>query len=160
MDRLRTWSNGLAVGGLILAIGIAVLTTSKWALSDWRWWATLGGFVCFAALATWLLRPPRPLDTKDPLQVLLERTSVRDLAMLRTATTYILYPKLVSDRALSLAPPSVPWEPESEVEAQKRAHRLIELGLLQWRNTEVETTALGRQLVELDDSQDRVVKSN
>lgn len=94
------------------------------------------------------------------LRALLGRTSDRDIAMLRTATTYTLYPPQVSDRALALAPATITWEPESEADAQKRAHRLVELGLLEWRSTEVATTTLGRGVIALDDALPRPSNTN
>jgi hypothetical protein len=152
---LRAWSNGLAVAGLILTVGVAILASGGWKPTEWVFWAVLGGFIALACLAIALLRPTsEELDTQR-LRELRRRVSVRDMAVLSTAINYTLYPKDVSDRARDLAPPGETWAPETEFEAQERARRLIDLGLLQWRASEIETTDLGHALVSLDDALQR-----
>jgi hypothetical protein len=149
---LRAWSNGLAVAGLMLTVGASVLANGGWKPTEWEFWAVLGGSIALGCLAIVLLRPTSEELNTRRLHDLRRRVSVRDMAFLSTAVNYQLYPKDVSDRAGSLAPPGETWEPENQSRAQDRARRLIDLGLLQWRHDEVETTALGRAVVALDDA--------
>lgn len=149
---LRAWSNGLSLAGLILTVGASILANGGWKPTEWEFWTVLGGSIALACLAIVLLRPTSDELSTHRLHDLRRRVSVRDIAFLSTAVNYVLYPKDVSDRACSLAPPGEAWDPEHKSQAEGRARRLIDLGLLQWRHDEVETTALGRALVALDEA--------
>ena len=150
---LRTWTNGLTAASIVVALGFGVLAAiGQWRLSDWKFWIVVGITVVSAATVFVVLRPvpraPSPAGSRSELESLKTRLDLRDVAFLKIATNTVAYPKDISDLAIGIAPSGVTWPLEDTSKATERARRLIDLGVLQWRDQEVQTTRLGKKAVD------------
>jgi len=147
--RLRGWGNGLAAAGLVLVVGVAVAQAPE---GNTRYLIALGITVISAIVAIALLRPKAGEEDAKRLNYLREKTSDRDIAVLRIGTQAISFPETLSRNALTLVPPGEKWEEESKEDANARAQKLISLGLMDRRGSEAETSTLGRALLAFDDA--------
>ena len=144
----RGWGNGFAVGGLLLAAGIAVAQAPE---ANLRFWVSLSIAIGLALLAIVLLRPR--VDDREAQRVayLRSQTTDRDIAFLLAGSRAITFPQTLSEHAAALAPLGERWSVESEELATARARKLIQLGLMEARgSSEVETSILGRAVVAFD----------
>lgn len=115
------------------------------------YWIVLGITVIVAIVVIAFLRPKGNREQARRVEHLRRQTSDRDIAFLRIGTQAITFPTTVSRNAQALAPLGERWDEESEEEANARAHKLISIGLMEPRGSEVETSGLGRALIEYDD---------
>lgn len=145
---LRGWGNGLAVAALILTVGVAAAQAPA---GSTRTYVILGVAALIALVAVALLRPKAGDDSARQLNDLRRQVSVRDIAFLRIGTQVISFPQTIDRNSLVLAPPDEPWVQEAEDKVAARTQKLLALGLLERRGSEVETSSLGRALVAFDD---------
>ena len=145
---LRGWGNAFAVAGLILAIGVAIAQAPEGSI---RYPVVIGLAEICALIAVVLLRPKSDERLATRVAFLRHQTSARDIAFLRAGAQSISFPSTLSRNAIALAPRGEHWDEESGSEADTRAQRLLLLGLLEPRGSEVETSALGRALLAFDD---------
>jgi hypothetical protein len=147
--RLRGWGNGLTAAGLILAVGIAVAQAPE---GNTRYLLALGITVISAIVAIGLLRPRAGEESAKRINYLRTQTTDRDIAVLRIGAQAISFPETLSRNALALAPVGEEWGEESKEKANARAQKLIALGLMEQRGSEVETSTLGRAVLAFDDA--------
>lgn len=144
---LRGWGNGLAVAGLILVVGLAVGQAPK---GQTKYWIALGASLVSALLAIFLLRPRDEEKAAQELAYLHSQTTVRDIAFLFAGTQAITFPETLSQHSTALAPPGETWAAETKEKAEARARRLVAMGLMEPRGSEVETSTLGHSVVAFD----------
>ncbi len=148
MNNLREWGNGIAVAGLIVAVGVAMAQAPQG--NTW-YMIAIGVTVISAIAAIVLLRPKAEEKNARHLSYLRQQTSERDLAVLHIGEHITSFPETLSQQSLALAPAGETWQEESKETAKIRTDRLIIHGLMERRGErEVETSDLGRALLAFD----------